>query len=320
VKRQQTIDPTHDEGTIAVLVAIALVPIIGLFAVVVDAGRVTAERQQLQTAVEAAALAGAIDRQEGIAACSSATTYVESSVGSGPAVSCSTTGTTTAGIVTVGASTTSALSLGALFGRSSATISATAGARTGGATAVTGVRPLSICAEHPALQAWISSGFTDTASYTIGIEPDGTTCGGDISGNWGVLDFDSGSNSTAVTQEWINNGYDGEVSVPSTVDGDPGIPSPAFDLTNVVNQPIVVPVFANATDTGQNAKFSVIGFVGIVIEDFTLNGAASERNLLVRFTTDTGAATTTGCCTTDGQVNAGVTAARLCNLDGKGDC
>jgi len=320
VNKTDTSDPTRDAGTIAVLVAIAMVPIVGLFAVVVDAGRVIAERQQLQTAVEAAALAGAIDRRAGISACSSATTRVENTVGTSPTVTCSTTGTATGGTVTVSASTTSNLSLGALFGRSSAAITTTAGARSGGATSVTGVRPLSICAEHPALLAWLASGLTDTATYSIGIESDGTSCGGNIAGNWGVLDLDGGSNSMAITQEWISNGYGGELSVPSVIGGDPGIPSPAFDLTDIIDKSIVVPIFANATGTGQNAQYSVVGFVGIVIEGATLNGPASERHVLLRFTTDTGTATTSGCCTKDAEINAGITAARLCNLDGIGDC
>lgn len=313
-------DTPRDSGTIAVLMAIAMVPIVGLFAVVVDAGRVTAERQQLQTAVESAALAGAIDRRAGLSACATATTQINNSVDNTPTVTCSTTGTATAGTVTVSASTTSALSLGALFGRSSATIATTAGVRTGGATVVAGVRPLSICAEHPALQAWIASAFTDTTTYTVGIESDGATCAGDTPGNWGVLDLDGGSNSTAITQEWLDNGYDGELSVPSLIDGDPGIPSPAFDLSNIIGQPIVVPIFANATDTGQNAQFSIVGVVGIIIDDATLNGPTGGRHVRLRFTTDTGTATPTGCCTTGTQIDAGVTAARLCNLDGIGDC
>ena len=316
----QASKPHRDAGTIAVLVAIAMVPIVGLFAVIVDAGRVTAERQQLQTAVEGAALAGAIDRQNGLSACASAATHITNAVGAAPTITCAATGTAAAGTVNVSAATTSDLSLGALFGRDSANITVSAGARTGGATAVSGVRPLSICAEHPALQAWISSGFTDTSTYVVGIESDGATCAGDTPGNWGVLDLDGGSNSTAVTQGWINNGYDGVLQVPSTIDGDPGIPSPAFDLTAIIGQPIVVPIFANATDTGQNAQFSIVGVVGIVIEEATLNGTASGRHVRLHFTTETGSATPTGCCTTGTQIDAGVTAARLCNLDGTGDC
>lgn len=48
----------NDEGAVAVLVAVLMVALLGFAAIVVDAGAVYAQRRQMQTAADAAALAG----------------------------------------------------------------------------------------------------------------------------------------------------------------------------------------------------------------------------------------------------------------------
>jgi Flp pilus assembly protein TadG len=58
-----------DRGSISVLFAVAVLPMLAMTAVVADVGMVHAKRQELQTGVEAAAIAGAAKLARGSSAC-----------------------------------------------------------------------------------------------------------------------------------------------------------------------------------------------------------------------------------------------------------
>lgn len=305
-----------DDGSISVLAVMGAVPLLALGAVLADSGRTLAERLALQSAVEAAALSGAYEQLAGGSGCSNAATDVAAAVSVTPTVNCN----ATSSVVTVEASAVRQLTFGELFGRSDATISASASAVSGGVTALQGVRPLALCAEHPGFQQWVDSGYTDTTSHRVNVESDGTQCAGQVPGNWGMLDLDGGANSNADTQEWITNGFPGEIHASSTLDGDPGIPTPAISIDDVLGVPITIPVFSGVTMNGQAASYTVVGFVGLVVESAVLNGPASERHVIVRFTTDPGDSIQRGCCVGIGEVNGGITGARICSLDEMGAC
>ena len=89
-----------DRGSVAVLGALAMVPLLGLLAVVADLGMVHARRLELQTATEAAALAGARAESEDRDACATATAQpIERGT-----VSCAQTSTSGTTVITVSAS------------------------------------------------------------------------------------------------------------------------------------------------------------------------------------------------------------------------
>ena len=305
-----------DRGSISVVAAVSMVPLLAVGAVLVDSGRTLAERQQLQSAVEAAALRGAYQRISGGSGCADAAGSVAAAVNVTPSVTCLENDS----LVVVDATARRSLTLGGLVGRSEATISASTGVTIGAATAMIGVRPLGLCAEHPEFEAWVASQFTDTSTHRINIESDGSLCAGQAPGNWGILDLDGGANSNADTQDWINSGYSGEVRTLSTIGGDPGIPTPAIGIDSIFGIPITIPVFSDVTANGQGATYTIVGFVGIVVESAVLNGAAADRHLIVRFTTDHGTSIATGCCTGLAEVNGGIAAARICSLDESGVC
>jgi Flp pilus assembly protein TadG len=68
---------TKRRGAVSVLVAIALVALLGLVASSIDLGRVAMARQQLQNAADAAALAGASALQQGMNAAAGKQAAVE---------------------------------------------------------------------------------------------------------------------------------------------------------------------------------------------------------------------------------------------------
>jgi hypothetical protein len=141
------------------------------------------------------------------------------------------------------------------------------------------------------------------------------TCAG-IPGNWGVLDFDGGSNRTTDLQKWIDQGYPGVISVGQEVSGDPGIPSPALHMDSVVGETVTVPVYDNMRLQGSTSIFRVASFVRMEIISATLNGSVSSRNVAVRFKAEPVAGAATG----SGVANNGLVTWSPCALDGNGDC
>jgi Flp pilus assembly protein TadG len=300
-----------DRGSVAVIVAAAFVPLTMALAVVADGGRVWMEKQKLQNEVEASALAVAQAQALGGTSCSAAALAL---VDGTP--TCSTSTTANGSVATVAANESVALTFAQLFGRDSAGIDASASVRIGPAAGVSGLRPVAMCIGNSALADWLASGRISTQTYTIGIESTSSECGSEVSGNWGVIDFDGGANSMSDAQDWIATGYDGTVSVGESLDGDPGIPSPALNLDELVGEIVTLPVFENPRLVGSNATYDIAGFVRVRIVEVNLSGSASNRNVKVTF--EPGAVNGSV-----GGVDApdfGVTAWSVCSFDGKGVC
>lgn len=293
------------------IVAAAFVPLTMALAVVADGGRVWMEKQKLQNEVEASALAVAqAQALEGTSCSAAALALVDGTP------TCSTSTTANGAVATVAANESVALTFAQLFGRDSAGIDASASVRIGPAAAASGLRPVAMCIGNSALADWLASGRTSTTTYTIGIESTSSECGGDVSGNWGVIDFDGGANSMSDAQDWIANGYGGTVSVGEAHDGDPGIPSPALNLDELVGEIVTLPVFENPRLVGSNATYDIAGFVRVRIVEVNLSGSASRRNVKVKFEPGAVNGSVGGIDAPD----FGVTAWSVCSFDGKGVC
>ena len=300
-----------DRGSVAVVVAAAFVPLTMALAAVTDGGRVWVEKQDLQNEVEASAIAVAQTIALGGSSCApSALALVDGQA------TCTTSVRSNGSVATVTAADDVDLYFAQLFGRDSAGIDAAASVRIGPAESTSGLRPVAMCIESSGLVEWLASGKTSTATYTIGIDAESAACGSDVAGNWGVLDFDGGSNSMSDAQNWIAQGYDGSVSVGDSVDGDPGIPSPALDLDELVGQSVVLPVFENPRLEGSNALYDIAGFVKVRIVEVNLSGSASRRNVKVVF--EKGAVN--GTAGDSDSPDFGLSSWSVCSFDGKGDC
>lgn len=309
--RRERRDDTRDRGSIAVIVAASFLPLSMAVAVVADGGRVWMEKQKLQNSVEASALAVARGHAlSGVSCSSTALALVDGTP------TCSTSTSANGTVATVAASESVALTFAQLFGRESAGIDASASVRIGPAGAVSGLRPVAMCIANTGLADWLASGRTSTATYTIGIDSTSPECGSDVSGNWGVIDFDGGANSMSDAQDWIAVGYDGSVSVGESLDGDPGIPSPALNLDELVGQSVILPVFENPRLEGSNATYDIAGFVKVRIVEVNLTGSASARNVKVVFEEGAVSGTVAGSDAPD----FGLVSWSVCSFDGKGDC
>lgn len=299
------------------MTGLALVPILMVSAVVVDGGRVFVERQRAQTAAESAALAGAGAWAGGAVPCGSLVDVkVGANAGGSALAECSSTGTPVGGQVDVTVDLPVSTFFAGLLGRDATTVSASAAAQLGGARSVRGLRPLALCVDAPGVSEWVASGFTDVGVKRISVESSDGTCADGVPGNWAVVDFDGGANSTSDAREWITNGYPGEVSVPSTLSGDPGIPSPALDLNSVIGETVTVPLYERAYLEGSNARFDLVSFASVLIVDARLSGSASSRYVDVVFQRNT----TAGQCCVPDSLNVGLVVPHICSLDDQGVC
>jgi len=305
-----------DKGSISVLFAIATLPMLAITAVVADVGMVHAKRQELQTGVEASAIAGAAKLTAGSPACSGYTENISANLTSlSPiATQCSISGTSNS-VVTISAEASTPLAFSQLLGKTEASISSTASVKVGASRSAMGLRPLAICADHPALQEWLSTGMMST-TYTIFVESDGASCSGSVPGNWSMIDFDGGSNSNSELQDRIVNGYQSEIVLPVTLNGDPGIPTPSIDIDLLIGDTITIPVFSAARSNGASSEYDLDGLVAIEVVDVVMTGAAAQRHVDVRFIKRTLGEGLAGGPVT----NYGSQSFQICSLEGKGNC
>ena len=306
-----------ERGIVAILVAVAFLPLALTLAIVADAGRVWTAEQRLQNSVEATAVASARDWAAGGASCTSDALALLQVDGATPtAQTCSATGTRTAGVVSVEATEHVGLMFAGLVGRSTSTVRASTGVRVGAPSALTGVWPFGLCADNIDIASWIAAGFPAGRTATITFQQPNQLCGGSISGNWSILDFNGGSVSNSETNGWIVNGYTGVVAVGDVLTGSPGAPSKSFDLASVVGKTITMPIYRYPRLNGSNAEHTIVGFARAVVVGARFSGAVAQRSITVTFTTGS----SSGTASSLGGGNFGLITWSVCSLDNHGVC
>ena len=309
---------TRDDGSIVALAAIMLVPLMLGLAIVVDSGRVWAERAALQNAVEVTAAKAASTWIRTNTVCPASVTSFLTVDDATPASStCTTTGTSREGTLTVSATDASPLFFSGLLGRSSSSITASTTIKIGSTSSLMGVWPVALCETHPSLLAWKNAGFPLNNSYTVTLQSGPTSCGNNVGGNWGVLDFNGGSNSTTETINWVQNGYAEALDVGDIVMGSPGGLTSSIGIQSKIGSTILVALFDQALASGSNANYRISGFVRAVLLGARLTGAAASRSLTVRFET---AIVDRESASVGGGSNFGYTTWAICAYDNKGVC
>ena len=111
-------------------------------------------------------------------------------------------------------------------------------------------------------------------------------------GNRGLVSLGAPTSDSGSIRHWILEGMDaddmdhfgGEIgndSCPLMLDGVPGMKSDVESaLRQIIGQPRIMPVFANANGSGTNAKYRIVRFVGVRILDVELNGG--QKRLIVQ--------------------------------------
>lgn len=303
-----------ERGTVSVMVAMTLLPLMLFLAVVADAGRVWIARVALQNGVDAAANSVADSWVRGGPACTSTQMDLLSAGDASPASrDCTVTGTNRMGTVKVQATQNVALLFGSLVGRESAVTSAATTVKVAPVSSLRGVWPLALCAEHPAVQAWLASGLTSTASWSIMFDSTAVLCGSSA-GNWAVLDFNGGSNSNSETKSWVSGGYSELVSVGDVIPGNTGLPSGSIGLSEMPGNDVLIALFDSVSGTGSGSAFRIVGFTAAHVISVTLDSASSGRNLTIRFVRDVLSGET------GNNTNYGISTWKVCAQDGFGVC
>jgi Flp pilus assembly protein TadG len=271
-----------ERGAVAVVVALALIALLGVSALVLDAGNLYWERRQLQAGADAGALAAAQDFAAGedAAALASAKNFADQNNVRGAYVD-DVNGfqvDASAQEVTVTAQTGSPAGPEALrswvagvLGIDDYATSATATAAWGpvGGAATLPIT-FSYC-EWEELVGDVDNPTLPTGSKTLQfLSPGGEDCKGPAGhyapGGWGWLDTNS---SDACTAEIVQGEVDGRVSQ--------GNPS-AFDSTctpeyfqSLIGQTVLMPIFEKVEGAGDGAVYTISGFAAIEIEGYRLH-------------------------------------------------
>lgn len=308
----------NEDGAAAIVIAVCITVLFGSAAIVIDAGDIWQERRQLTAATDASALAAAQDEAAGVNGCEvSANPFLVANSDGASLVSCIATGTSVAGEVKVDGSITVEHALAKVLGRDRTVVDSSSTAKWGLPAGMFGLRPFALCNQSPGYEAWQASGHSTTQVFKIYYNKDNPDdCGADAPGNWGLIDFNAGSNSNSETSDWVANGYRGLVS-PGNHFGDTGAFSNTLPISSIVNQIIQLPVFDAVTDDGgSNVEFHLTGFVSIEIVAFKSNGPQASRYLDIRFTT----AVASGVCCDNGSVDTGLRVVTLCAVENVSSC
>ena len=152
--------------------------------------------------------------------------------------------------------------------------------------------------------------------YTIYFEGNIGACG-DPAGDWGLLDFDGGNNSTPDFNAWMATGFPEPVVIGQPVPGKPGVPSGGKDVSIGVGTTFHLPVIEFESGGGQNVIFRVVGFIKAELTHVEDSGVQSNRHIKLRFLKSS----VTGSCCADGPSGSpetnyyGLVAYQICGSD-----
>jgi Flp pilus assembly protein TadG len=269
---QRMTAPHAEQGGVAVLLAILVLPLLGFAAISVDVGALYAERRQLQNGADAAALAIAQDCAGGDcgAAATTAVTFAGANANDGFADAAATFAQDQ---VTVRASTrrpdgSTALAhwFAPVFGVDATTVTAQGSAAWGVPTGGTAGLPIifSWCAftdatgGEPSTENEVVIRY-DNMSVTGCTGPSGK----EIPGGFGWLETDAGvcRATHAVGQQVVS---DPGNSVPS-------ICSPAY-VAELLSQPVLLPVFEESGEQGTSGWYRVYGYAAFQITGYRFSG------------------------------------------------
>jgi Flp pilus assembly protein TadG len=331
-----------ERGVSMVLMAFALVGFLGFAAIVVDLGNGWRNRRALIPGTDAAALAAAQDRVDGLseaAACTTAQSYLgfnaPTATMAGSNAPCPVfSGTADRGWVEVQATVSSEAWFSRVLGFNDFDVDSATLAAWGTPTFVNGMRPMGLClAGSSALQAMAANPPTSPTTLVIPYDytqPD--PCGG-VPGNWGYIDFDGGPSPSGELEDRIEFGateqvYFGDDAPGACPFGEQHCYSMRSgtaaanirdELDYLVNNDIifVLPIFDYAEPDptgippGTVFKAHIMGIIRVELQGYNILGAQSTHYF--EFLVQPGVVDG-GCC--DGGGNAvGSKAIAICGVD-----
>lgn len=289
--------PADESGAVIAYFALIMAVLLGVSGFVVDGGRLWNQRRALVVATDAAVLAGAWDGALGLDPCTKALEYVYLNTSTVSNPSCIQSPSGRAGVVEVSAERDVGYTFASLLGIDGGT------AR--GSTAaiwtpepLPGARPFVICEDASAeLKTWLANPVSSfTMRLYMASDHSVAICSADGSapGNWGVIDFDGGNNSTGEINEWLANGYSAGIYTSESTEscfvvpsgcypGSPGSISNSFTpgiqaLYNSGSGEYVPTIFYRSAESqGSNLLFRFTKVALARLTDYQVNGKNEKR-------------------------------------------
>lgn len=264
----------RERGAVSVVVALLMVAFVGFAAISVDVAATWAERQQLQTGADAAALAVAQDCARGSCGNATGTAQALAVANKNDAEVTATIQnsglTSSSGTVTVRTDGTREHWFAPVLGVNASDVATQATARWGAPTGGVAVLPLAFswCEWQAQTGGGMPSGTTERTIFFT--KSSGTSCTGPsnnvVPGGFGWLKVNSGSCQTRSTI--------GEVMW-----SDPGDDVPSgcttADFANVQDRTVLLPLYDQAGSSGTNAWYRLYGYAAFRLTGYHFVGQYS---------------------------------------------
>ncbi len=281
-----------ERGQTVILVAVAIVVLIGFLALVADVGQFYLTRSRLQAAADSAALAAAQDLAEGrseLVAREAAINYADRNLDIDHDITVTFIETEEEDEdgeeeeetkdIRVRIQAVQRTFFGAVFGRTSAVIHA---------SALAGFAPVSSVRDTvPIIVPWQAIGDHVGSEHeaTFGIGQDNSDAG--QKGFFWLANFSDEGVGTPVFADWIINGYPEPVEVGNVGAGE-GMKAAldaALAQRMATDPSVIVPLYDFTEASGGNKNYHVVGFAEFVITGFNFQGG--DKNIRGYFTTGT---------------------------------
>ena len=270
-------------GQATVLTVVFLTVLLGMAALVLDAGSWYRAKRAAQSTADAAALAGA----QGLPNTGTATTlaqqYATKNGGLGSGAMRFETKITTNDTIVVTVSRKAPGFFAKIFGKSSVNVGGTATARSEPVSSARYVAPITVHYKHPYLNCrGGGSGITCDPTFgqttTLSLEDLHSAGGGSGSGSFGLINLDSsgGTIGANVLADWLQNGFDeymplGQYNSAPSANFNNSQFTAALDA--VLGKEVLFPVYRVLKGPGATALYDVIGWVGFYITSYDTSGS-----------------------------------------------
>lgn len=265
---------TRERGQAAVLVVVFLVALLGVSAAVLDVGSWFRADRDLQATVDASALAGAqaLPDDSGQAT-ALANEYAGKNGGGVDSIEISSTTIADDTIEVVGSRPAPGF-FSKILGIDSVTVNANAKARAGVLSNARWAAPIAVDEQHPYLQDERWGEPTQLELDKVG------------PGAYRLVNIDGshGGTNPGTLGDWIRNGYDGYMPL-DWYYSDPGAKyntnpnfKSALEEVAADGRELLFPVYRNTQEQGAGFEYEIVGWVGFVVTDFTIQG--SKNNVI----------------------------------------
>jgi len=263
----------NESGQAVLLTVLFLTVLIGAAALTTDVGAWYRQQRQAQATADAAALAGAqVLPSDTVQAQVLADQYATSNGGGVPAGGITLRSDFEPNDTVVVRVRKDAPSFFAnIFSIDHATVTATAAARADVPEQVDGAAPIVVNKLHPLLSGPGCPCFKQTTTLPLGKTG--------APGAFALVDLNGGSNANGDLADWIQNGFDGYLSIGeyfSNTGAQFSSNNVQSALSDRIGTDLLFPVYDKLTGGGSGAQYEVIGWVGFHLTSFHTQGNSGD--------------------------------------------